>query len=117
MAIAFMASPVWTPKKVAEAAVAAVELHVHEAERERAEAVVEQLELGEPARERPRELGALPVVVDDRQHLLVDEAAGAHERLPIGVVELLADEEVVGDEGGAEHHVISGSASASAIAR
>src|SRR5918999_1354495 len=68
-------------------------------------------------RERPRELRALPVVVDDREHLLVDEAAGAHERLPFGVVELLADEEVVGDECGAEHQVISGSASAAAIAR
>jgi hypothetical protein len=59
----------------------------------------------------------LPVVVDDREHLLVDEAPRADERLPFGLVELLTDEEVVGDERGAEHHVISGSASASAIAR
>jgi hypothetical protein len=100
-----------------EAAVAAVELHVDESERERAQPGVEQLELGEPARERPRELGPLPVVVDDREHLLIDEPARAQERLPFGLVELLADEEVVGDERGAEHHVISGSASASAIAR
>jgi hypothetical protein len=86
-------------------------------ERERAQVVVEQFELGEPARERPRELSPLPVVVDRWEHLLVDEAAGAHERLPFGLVELLADEEVVGDECGAERHVISGSASGSAIAR
>jgi hypothetical protein len=55
--------------------------------------------------------------------LLVDEAARAQERLPLGVVELLAQEEVVGGERAAElggdrgGHGISGSASGSAIAR
>jgi hypothetical protein len=58
----------------------------------------EQLELREPAHERPRELGGLPVVVDLRQHFLVDEPPGGEETLPLLVGELLAHEELVGGE-------------------
>ena len=90
----------------AEAAVAAVQLHVHQPARERAHAraavaldvLAEQAELGEPAHQRPRELGALPVAVDDGQHLAVDEAPRGDEVLPLLGGELLADLEVVGRE-------------------
>ena len=69
----------------AEAAVAAVELHVDQPGRDRAhrraavalDAVADDAQLGQPLDQRPGELGALPVVVDDRQHLVVDEVAGA----------------------------------------
>ena len=94
----------------AEAAVAAVDLHVDEAPGERAhpraavalDAVADQAELAEAAEQRPRRLGALPVVVDHRKHLLVDEAPRAQEVVPLLVGELLADEEVVGRQRGAE---------------
>ena len=88
----------------AEAAVAAVDLHVHEAPGERAhpraavalDVVADQAELAEAPEQRPGRLRALPVLVDRRQHLLVDEAPRAQEVIPLLVGELLADEEVVG---------------------
>ena len=115
----------------AEAAVAAVQLHVHEAARERAHAgaavaadvLPHEPQIREPAHQRPRQLRALPVAVDRREHLLVHEAARAQEQLPVGVVELLAQEEVVGGQRRAEPvverlaHDSSGTASAWAIAR
>ena len=90
----------------AEAAVAAVQLHVDQAARERAHAraavpvdvLAVEPELGEPAHQRPRQLGRLPVVVDRGQHLLVDEAPHLDEVPPLLVGELLADQEVVGGE-------------------
>ena len=90
----------------AEAAVAAVQLHVDQAAGERAHAraavaldvLAVEAELGEPAHQRPRQLGGLPVLVDRRQDLLVDEPAGGDEVLPLLVGELLADVEVVGGE-------------------
>jgi hypothetical protein len=59
-----------------------VELHVHQAAGERVEAraavaldvLPEQPELGQAAHERPGQLGRLPVLVDRRQDLAVDEA-------------------------------------------
>ena len=90
----------------AEAAVAAVQLHVDQAARERAHAraavpgdvLAEEPELGDPAHQRPRQLGRLPVLVDRGQHLLVDEAPHLDEVPPLLVGELLADHEVVGGE-------------------
>ena len=88
-----------------------------------ADVLPDEPELGEPAHERPRQLRALPIAVDHREHLLVDEAARAQVELPVGVVELLAQEEVVGGQRRAERlvehlaHGISGRASAWAIAR
>jgi hypothetical protein len=63
----------------AEAAVAAVQLHVDQAAGERAHAgaavvldvLAVEAELGEPAHQRPGELGGLPVLVDRGQHLAV----------------------------------------------
>ena len=89
-----------------EAPVAAVDLHVHEPPGERAhpraavalDVVADQAELAEPPEQRPGRLGPLPVLVDLRQHLLVDEAPRAQEVLPLLLGELLADEEVVGGQ-------------------
>ena len=67
--------------------------------------LAQQAELGEPAHQRPRQLGRLPVLVDHRQHLAVDEAARGDEVLPLLVGELLADLEVVGGERVAEVRV------------
>ena len=94
----------------AEAAVAAVQLHVDEAAGERAHAgaavagdvLAVEAEVGEPAHQRPRQLGALPVLVDRGQHLVVDEPPRAHEVIPLLVGELLAHEEVVGGQRVAE---------------
>src|SRR5207302_4240471 len=60
--------------------------------------VADDPELGEAAGERPGELGLLPVVVDHRQDLPVDEAAGPDEHVPLLVGELLPHQEVVGGE-------------------
>ena len=89
-----------------EAAVAAVQLHVDQAARQRAHAraampadvLAVEPELGHPAHQRPRQLGRLPVLVDRREHLGVDEAAHLEEVPPLLVGELVADEEVVGGE-------------------
>ena len=89
-----------------EAAVAAVQLHVDQAARERAHAgaavtldvLAQQSELGEPVHQRPRQLGRLPVVVDRGQHLAVDEPSRGDEVLPLLVGELLAHLEVVGGQ-------------------
>ncbi len=86
-----------------EAAVAAMDLHVDQPAGERAHAgtaiardvLAEQAELGKPMHEGPGQLCGLPVVVDRRQHLLVDEAAHLDEMPPLLVGELLADQEVV----------------------
>jgi hypothetical protein len=94
----------------AEAAVAAVQFHVDEAAGERAhpgaavagDVLAVELEVDEPAHQRPRQLGALPVLVDRGQHLLVDEPPRAQEVIPLLVAELLADEEVVGRQRRAE---------------
>jgi hypothetical protein len=94
------------PEERTEAAVAAVELHVHQTTRERAhpgasvalDVLAQQIELREPAHVRPRELGGLPVVVDHRQHFLIDEPAGGEETLPLLVGELFAHEEIVSGE-------------------
>jgi hypothetical protein len=57
--------------------------------------VADEPELAEAPEQRPRRLGALPVLVDLREDLAVDELAGAEEVLPLLVAELLAHEEVV----------------------
>jgi hypothetical protein len=58
--------------------------------------------------EGPRKLGPLPVPVDHRQHLVVDEPPGRDEPLPFRLAELVADEEVVSRqrlaEMGVRHH-------------
>ena len=90
----------------AQAAVAAVELHVHQpggdcAHRRAAvalDAVADQPQLAEPPVERQRHLGALPVVGDHRQDLAVHEAPAALEVVDLLLTELVADEEVVGAE-------------------
>jgi hypothetical protein len=101
------------PEECPQAAVAAVQLNVDEAARERAHAgtsvpddvLTIEAELGDPAHERQGQVGRLPVLVDRRQHLLVDEAAGGDEVLPLLVGELVADLEVVGRERLAEVRV------------
>jgi hypothetical protein len=90
----------------AEAAVAAVKLHVDEAARERAHAraavagdvLAVEPEVREAAQELPGQLRGLPVLVDRRQHLIVDEAPCGREPIPLLVGELLADLEVVRGE-------------------
>jgi hypothetical protein len=52
--------------------------------------------------QRPRELGPLPVAVDDRQHLLVHEPASPLQVVKLRGGELLAEHEVVGAEGFSE---------------
>jgi len=94
-----MASPSLDAVEGAEAAVAAVELHVDEAFGQRAHRL-EETQLGEPAEQRPRKLGGLPVLVDDGQDLLVDEAAGGQEAFVVVVRELVAEAEVVSGESG-----------------
>jgi hypothetical protein len=77
---------------------------VHEAPGERAhpraavalDVVANETELAEAPEQWPGRLGALPVLVDLRQDLLVDEAPRAEEVIPLLVRELLADEEIVG---------------------
>jgi hypothetical protein len=94
----------------AEAAVAAVELEVDQAVRDRAhrraavalDPVAHEPEPPQLLDQVTRELGALPVVVDDRQHLIVNEVPG-----PIPVVallrgELVGDPEEVGAAGAAD---------------
>jgi hypothetical protein len=91
-----------------EASVAAMQLHVHEPARQLAhagaavalEVLADQAELGQANEQRPRQLGTFPVVVDDREHLVVDEAPGSHEVVRLLVAELLADEQVIGCERG-----------------
>src|SRR4029453_13631959 len=81
------------PEEGPDAAIAATELHVDQPGRHRAhlgaavalEAVPDQAELAEPPAELQRELRPLPVVVDHRKHLVLDEAAR-----PGQVVELRA---------------------------
>ena len=90
----------------AEAAVAAVQFHVHQSAGQRGhsraavalDVLAEEAELGQAAHQRPRQLGGLPVLVDLRQHFVVDEAAGGDEVLPLLVGELVANVEVVGRE-------------------
>ena len=92
------------PEEGAQAAVAAVELHVHQPGRDRAhrraavplDAVADDAELGQLLDQRPGELGPLPVAVDDRQHLVVDEVAGAPPVVALLAGELVGDAEVVG---------------------
>jgi hypothetical protein len=67
-----------------------------------------EAELGDPAQQRPRQLGGLPVLVDGRQHLFVDEPARRDEVLPLLVGELPADMEVVGGQGLAQVGVRQG---------
>ena len=67
-----------------------------------------QAEVGEAAHERPGQLRGLPVLVDRRQDLPVDEAPRGHEVLPLLVRELVADVEVVGGERVAEMCVWQG---------
>jgi hypothetical protein len=119
----------------AEAAVAAIDLHVHQAAGRRAhrraavalDVLADDAQLRQPPKQRPRQLGPLPVVVDHGEHLIVDEASG-REALRLLVGEGLAHEEVVGRErvaevlvrhrcGGHVQHSSSGLASAWAIAR
>src|SRR5439155_23412384 len=98
------------PEEGAQAAVAAVDFHVHQAGGDRAErraavpvdAVPDDAQLGEPRDQRHRELRALPVPVDDRQYLVVDEVAGTPPDLAFGGGQLVADAEVVGAERAAD---------------
>jgi hypothetical protein len=90
----------------AQTAVATVEFHVYQADGERAhrraavavDAVADHAELGQLLDERPGKLGPFPVVVDDRQHLEVDEVAGAAPVAAFLLGELVGDVEVVGAE-------------------
>ena len=92
----------------AEAAVAAVQFHVDQAAGERAhprtsvalDVLPVEPEVREPAHERPWQLGALPVIVDLREDLGVDEAPGGDEALPLLLGEFVAEPEVVRCEGG-----------------
>ena len=83
MAIAFIARPEWTPWNVLIAAVAAGELHRHEAGGEGAQPGEAVAGVGaarrrgaraSPGSSGERELRLLPVAVDDRPDLLVAEA-------------------------------------------
>ena len=102
----------------AQAAVAAVDLHVHQPPGQRAhprtavalDVVADQAEFAQAPEQRPGRLRALPVLVDRRQDLLVDEAPRAQEVIPLLVGELLADEEVVGRQRLAEVLVGNGRA-------
>src|SRR6185369_3817197 len=60
--------------------------------------VADQPQLGEPPHQGPGQLGPLPVLVDRREHLVVDEAPRGDELRRLLVAELLAHEEVVGGE-------------------
>ncbi len=108
------------PEERAEAAVAAVELHVQEPGRGRVEAgaavavdvVADDPELAEAADQRPGHLGTLPVAADHRQHLIVYEHAHPAQQFELLIGELLAHQEVVGGQrmsevfeqgGGAQH--------------
>ena len=98
----------------AEAAVAAVEFHVHQPGRDRAhrraavpvDAVADDSELGQLSNQRPRELRALPVVVDGGQHLVVDEVAGTAPDAALLGGELVADVEVVGTQRASDRVVV-----------
>ncbi len=102
----------------AQAAVAAVELEVDQAVGDRAhrraavalDPVAHDPEAPQPLDQVTRELRALPVVVDDRQHLVVDEAPGAVPVVALLRGELVGDPEEVGAartansvESGVEH--------------
>jgi hypothetical protein len=54
------------------------------------DAVADDPQLGEFLDQRPRELGALPVAVDHREHVLVDEVAGAFQVAQLLVGQLSA---------------------------
>jgi hypothetical protein len=73
-----------------------------------ADVLAVEAELRQAAHERPGELLGLPVLVDRGQDLLVDEAPGGDEVLPLLVVELVAHLEVVGRERLAEMGVREG---------
>ena len=75
------------PDEGGEATVATTQLHVDQPDRERVEVgtavpddpVADDAQRAELLDQRPGELGPLPVAVDHRKHLLVDEGAGALE--------------------------------------
>ena len=90
----------------AEAAVTAVELHVDQAACDGAhrrapvalDAVADDAKAAHLLDQRPRELGALPVAADHRQHLGVDEGPGDLQVLALGGGQLVAKAEVVGPQ-------------------
>src|SRR4029453_11729585 len=49
--------------------------------------------------QRPRELRALPIAIDDRQYLVTDEVAGAPQVVALLAGELVADPEVIRAQG------------------
>jgi hypothetical protein len=84
--------------KGTEAAVAAVELHVDQACSDRAhrraavtlDAVPDDAEGAHLLDERPRELRAFPVTVDDGKHVVVNQGPGASQIVPFGVDQIVA---------------------------
>ena len=94
----------------AQAAVAAVELEVDQTVGDRAhrraavalDPVADDPEAAKLLDQVTGELGALPVVVDDRQHLVVDEVPGAVPVVALLRGELVGDPEEVGAAGTAD---------------
>ena len=92
MAIERIARPACTPDEGGDAAVAAAQLHGDQARGQRVDvraavardAVTDEADASELLDQRPGELGALPVVVDLGQHLLLDEGAGAGQVVQLG---------------------------------
>ena len=82
----------------AETSVAAVQLHIDQAGRDRAhrrtpvadDAVADDVESPHLLDQIPRELGSLPVAIDDRQHFGVDEVSGAFQIVTLSVGQLIA---------------------------
>jgi len=75
------------------------------------DAVADDSQPGHLLDQRPGKLGPLPVAVDDRQHLVIDEVPGAPPIVAFGRGELVGDAEVVGAERAADalvHRNISG---------
>src|SRR6266511_4052366 len=66
--------------------------------RKRSDPVADDVQLGQLLDERPGELGAFPVAVDDGQDLVVDEVAGTPPVVALFGGELVGDAEVVGAE-------------------
>ena len=91
----------------AEAAVPAVQLHGHQAARQRAhpralvalDVLADDAELGQPPDQRPADLRSFPVLAGDRHDLLIDEPPDGREVRPLLVGELLPDGKEVRAEG------------------
>src|SRR6266567_5407451 len=66
------------------------------------DAVTDDIQRGKFLDQRPGELGTLPVAVDDWQHLVVDEVAGAPQVVQLSTGQLVRDPEIVGTKRAAD---------------